>query len=83
MAALTMIGEIVRSFDDPSMPSDYFNTLDKASFAAAKHLFPGLPDLRLFGHINIEMQSRLCWQFGIEQGRHMLLQQLPYAISWF
>jgi len=29
------------------------------------------------------MQSRLCWQWGIERGRQMLLEQLPYAISGF
>lgn len=83
VAALTVIGEIVRSFDDPdSQPTD-FDSLDEASLSAAKQLSPAMPDLRLFGNIKIEMQSRLAWQFGVDKGRHMLLKQLPYAIGWF
>lgn len=83
VAALTVIGEIVRSFDDPdSQPTD-FDSLDEASLSAAKQLFPAMPDLRLFGNMKIEMQSRLCWQFGVDKGRHMLLEQLPYAVGWF
>lgn len=83
VAALTVIGEIIRSFDDPHAQPTYFDTLDEASLLAARQLFPATPDIRLFQHIKIEMQSRLCWQWGIERGRRMLLEQLPYAISWF
>jgi len=83
VAALTVIGEIIRSFDDSNSPPTYFDTLDEASFNAAKQLFPTLPNLRLFGNIQIEMQSRLCWQFGGNKGRQMLLEQLPYAFGWF
>jgi hypothetical protein len=83
IAALTMIGEIIRSFDEPTGETNYFDRLDEASLTAARRLIPGMPDVRLFGHIKIEMQSRLCWQWGIERGRQMLLEQLPYAISWF
>jgi hypothetical protein len=83
VAALTVIGEIVRSFDDPdSQPTD-FDSLDEASLSAARQLFPAMPDLRLFGGMKIEMQSRLSWQFGVDKGRQMLLEQLPYAIGWF
>jgi hypothetical protein len=83
VAALTVIGEIVRSFDDPNSPPTYFDTLDEASSNAAKQLFPALPSLRLFGNMQIEVQSRLCWQFGADTGRQMLFEQLPYAIGWF
>jgi hypothetical protein len=83
VAALTVIGEIIRSFDDPDSPATYFDTLDEASLSAARQLFPATPDLRLFGLMEIEVQSRLCWQFGVEGGRQMLLEQLPYAIGWF
>jgi hypothetical protein len=83
VAALTVIGEIIRSFDDPHAQPTYFDTLDEASLSAARQLFPAAPDIRLFASIKIEMQSRLCWQFGIERGRQMLLVQLPYAIGWF
>lgn len=83
VAALTVIGEIIRSFDDPLAEPTYFDTLDEASLSAASRLFPAMPDIRLFQEIKIEMQSRLCWQWGTEQGRQMLLEELPYAIGWF
>ena len=83
VAALTVIGEIIRSFDSPHEQPTYFDTLDEASLIAARQLFPATPDIRLFQHIKIEMQSRLCWEWGIERGLRMLFEQLPYAISWF
>jgi hypothetical protein len=83
VAALTVIGEIIRSFDDHEHSTSYFDELDEASFSAAKQLFPALPDRRLFADMEIEQQSRLYWQFGIDNGRNMLLQQLPYATGWF
>lgn len=83
VAALTVIGEIIRSFDNPNTQPTYFDTLDEASLIAAKQLFPATPDIRLFQGITIEMQSRLCWQWGTEQGRRMLLEQLPYATGWY
>lgn len=82
VAALTVIGEIVRSFDGPDARPSYFDTLDEASVKAARQLFPGTPDIRLFQGIKIEMQSRLYWQWGVERGRRMILEQLPYAIGW-
>ena len=83
VAALTVTGEIIRSFDDPLSQPTYFDALDDASLRAARQLFPATPDTRLFQNIRIETQSRLCWQWGPEQGRQMLLEQLPYAIGWF
>jgi len=83
VAALTVIGEIIRSFDGPNPEPTYFDTLDEASLIAARQLFPATPDIRLFQNMRIETESRLCWQWEIERGRRMLLEQLPYAISWF
>ncbi|MCL4801046.1 MAG: hypothetical protein KJ025_15745 [Burkholderiales bacterium] len=83
VAAMTVIGEIIRSFDDPMSQSDYFDEIDNAGLRAAIHLFPGMPNLRLFRSISIETQSRLCWEWGSDRGRHMLLEELPYAIGWF
>jgi hypothetical protein len=83
VASLTLIGEIIRSFDNPSAQPTYYDTLDEASLIAARKLFLATPDIRLFQHIKVEMQSRLCWQWGTERGRRMLLEQLPYAIGWF
>jgi len=83
VAALTMLGEVIRSFDNSHEQPTYFDTLDEASLSAARQLFPSMPDMRLFANIKIEMQARLCWQWGGERGRQMLLEQLPYAIGWF
>ncbi len=83
VAALTLIGEIIRSFDDSSSLPSYFDSLDEAAFGAAKQLFPATPDFRLFQHIKVEPQARLCWELGAMQGRRMLLEQLPYAIGWY
>ncbi|MFM9883541.1 MAG: hypothetical protein ACKVQT_10985 [Burkholderiales bacterium] len=83
VAAMTMIGEIIRSFDDPLTQSNYFDAIDDAALKAAIQLFPATPNLRLFRDMAIETQSRLCWQWGPDRGRHMLLEQLPYAIGWF
>ena len=83
VAAITVIGEIIRSFDDPNTQRNYFDALDEASLVAARHLFPATPDIRLFGRVEIETQARLCWQWGAERGRRMLLAELPYATGWF
>lgn len=83
MAALVMIGEIVRSFDSPNKPADYYDTLDQAALSSASQLFPSMPSLRMFAHMQIELQARLCWKWGIEDGMQMLLYQLPYAIGWW
>jgi hypothetical protein len=83
VAALTVIGEIIRSLDGPNAEPTYFDKLDEASLDAARQLFPGTPEIRLFEHMQIEMQSRLCWRWGIDRGRRMILEQLPYAIGWF
>lgn len=83
VSSLTLIGEIIRSFDDPDTLPNYFDSIDEASLSAAKQLFPEIPDIRLFEKIEIEVNARLCWQWGIERGRHTLLEQLPYATGWF
>jgi hypothetical protein len=82
VAALIILGEIIRSFDEPGDQPTYFDTLDEASLSAARQLFPSTPDTRLFASMKIETQARLCWQWGIEMGGRMLLEQLPYAIGW-
>jgi hypothetical protein len=83
IAVLVLVGEIIRSFDGPVEDREYFDRLDAGSLSAARQLFPATPDLQLFKEIKVEAQARLCWQWGIDRGRHMLLEQLPYAISWF
>jgi hypothetical protein len=83
VAALVMIAEIIRSFHASQEQPDFFNALDVASQSAARQLFPDMPDLRLFQNIEVEVQSRLSWQWGIERGRRMLIEQLPGAIGWY
>ena len=83
VAALAVIGEIIRGFDDPSEQPTYYDTIDQASLIAARKLFPALPDVRLFQHIEVEAYSRRCWQSGPDLGRKMLLEELPYAIGWY
>ena len=82
VATLTLIGSIICSFDNGN-PPEYFNQIDEAAFDAAVALFPDAPKIRLFEHMKIDMQARLCWQWGEEHGMHMLTEQLPYSISWF
>jgi hypothetical protein len=82
VAALTLVGSIICSFDNGT-PPEYFNQIDKAAFEAAAFLFPSVPKIRLFEKMKVDMQARLCWQWGEEQGIQMLTEQLPYAISWF
>lgn len=82
VATMALIGSIICGFDNGS-PTEYFNQIDEAAFDAAVALFPDAPKIRLFEHIDVDMQARLCWQSGEEQGMHMLTEQLPYAISWF
>jgi hypothetical protein len=83
VAALSLVGEIVRSFDAPGFPPDHYNKIDEAAFDAANALFPDALKLRLFGRMKVEQQASACWRFGHDNGIHMLTEQLPYAISWF
>lgn len=82
-ASLTLVGEIIRSFDAPFMGSNYFNGVDAGGHKAAKNLFPQLASPRLFGKMDITEQARGCWRFGENEGLHMLMEQIPYATSWF
>lgn len=82
VGAMTLLGEVVRTFDDATAGPSYFNQLDEASLAAAKDVFPMTPDLRLFGHIDIANQAAWCWK-DRSTGKQMLLEQLPYAMGWF
>lgn len=81
VAALTLIGSIISSFDD-GRPSDYFNSIDEAAFKAATELFPETPRIRLFEHMRVDMQARLSWQWGHQQGLDMFMEGLPLATGW-
>lgn len=81
VAAITLIGSIICTFDRGG-PPDYFNQIDEAALRAAIGLFPDAADVRLFQHVNIDMQASACWRLGEDVGMQMLMEQLPYAIGW-
>lgn len=72
VGALTIIGEIIRTFDDPEAGPNHFNEIDEAALAAAKAIFPKIPDLRLFSGINIAHHADGCWKRDPQIGRRML-----------
>ena len=80
-AACTVVGEIVRSFDSPGLGPNYFNGLDTASYQAAQRIFPQIAKFQMFTSWNIEQQARLYWQWGEDNGIHMLLNQIQHAIG--
>jgi hypothetical protein len=82
VAALTLVGSIICSFDN-NTPPEYFNQIDEAAFSGAVALFPDQPKIRLFEEMNVSEQAEIYWRQDEQFGLHMLLEQLPYAISWF
>ncbi|KVN80025.1 hypothetical protein WL30_08425 [Burkholderia ubonensis] len=83
VAALVLVGEIIRSFDAPYQSTDYYDQIDQASFDASVALFPDTHRIRLFQNMKVESQARMCWQVGEAPGIQMLTEQLPYATGWF
>lgn len=83
VAALAIIGSIIKSFDETGDSSHYFNTLDKTAWACASKIFPDLPGQRMFDSFDVHQQGTLYWKWDTTRGRDMLLKQLPYAIGWF
>lgn len=82
VAALGLVGEIVRSFDSGA-PASEFNDIDESAWQAARTLFPETPDIRIFGKMQVSQQAKCCWAWGEDEGMQMLTEQLPFAISWF
>jgi hypothetical protein len=83
VAAFSLAGEIVRSFDAEFMGEQYFKQVDIAAATAAKKLFQDYKATSLFRDVNPVEQARCCWKYDAERGLHMLLEQIPYAISWY
>lgn len=80
-AACVVVGEIVRSFDMPHVGPNYFNELDTASYQAAKRIFPQIAPFQMFTSWSLETQARLYWQWGEDNGIHMLLNQIHHAVG--
>lgn len=80
-AACAIIGEIIRSFDAPGSGHNYFDELDKASYQAAKRIFPNIPKFQLFTHWKMQEQSKNYWQSGEYHGVQMLLHHVHNAVG--
>lgn len=81
VAALVIVGEVIRSFDAPFMGSDYFNDVDAASRAAASRTFPSMPDFLLFGHMRIDQQARTYWRMYQYESIPRFFDQLEFALG--
>ena len=81
VASLTFIGEIIRSFDEPSMGPTRFNDLDAAGAQAALALFPHTVAFRMFDHMDIASHAQRCWK-DPAWGLHYITRQLPFATGW-
>jgi hypothetical protein len=83
VASICLVGEIIRGFDACHLGESYFQQVDRAAADEAKRLFPLSKSSPLFEHVEPVSQARSCWRYGENLGFEMLLEQLPYAISWF
>lgn len=83
VAAFCLVGEIIRSFDEPRKGEGYYRQVDLASAEAAKQMFPTYDISSLFGEVNPFEQAQNCWRFERERGLEILLEQIPYAIGRF
>lgn len=81
VAALVIIGEVIRSFDAPSMGGDYFNNIDIASHAAVLRTFPSVPEFRVFGHMEVEQQARAYWRMYQHESIPGFFDQLEFALG--
>lgn len=82
VAALAVVASVIHSFDSGA-PRTYVNDVDSAAFEAAQALFPDMPKLRLFEHVDANASGRFCWLNDHAQGLQWLMEQLPYATGWY
>ncbi len=81
VAALVIVGEVIRSFDAPRMGDEHFNDVDAASHAAASRTFPSLPDFRMFGHMKIHQQARAYWKMYQYESIPQFFDRLEWALG--
>lgn len=81
VAALTLVAEIIRTFDRPDASPDYFDAIDYAAHQAALALFPDAPAVRLFEVTKARDLARACWQVPLDDGIEMLMTQLPNVLG--
>lgn len=80
-AAVAVVGEIVRSFDNRTLGSGYFNQVERASYEAAKRLFPQIPKFQLFGHMQVHHQARFYWKHQELESVQSYFDQLQWALG--
>jgi len=82
-ASIVIVGEIVRSFDNRILGSDYFNQIEKGSYEAAKKLFPQIPNFHIFGTMQVHNQARFYWKHQEYQSVQSYFDQLQGALGGF
>lgn len=80
-AAVAVVGEIIRSFDNRTLASDYFNQVEQASYEMAKRLFPGIPQFQLFGNMQVQQQARFYWKHQNLESIQSYFDQLQFALG--
>lgn len=80
-AALAVVGEVVRSFDNRALGSDYFNQVEQASYEVAKRLFPQIPKFQLFGNMRVQQQARFYWRHQSFESIQSYFDQLQFALG--
>lgn len=81
VAALTLIGEIIRTFDDIESSPSYFDDLDSAAYEASRRLFPDAPRFQLFGVTKVREHAQSCLKRSLEFGIEMLVTNLPNVLG--
>lgn len=81
VAALVIVGEVVRSFDEPLMGNTYFNDVDAAAHEAARRTFPDLPDFRLFRTMQVQQQARAYWRTYHYETIRAYFDELVHALG--
>lgn len=81
VAALVIVGEVIRSFDDPVLSETYFNEIDAAAHEAARRTFADLPDFRLFRMMPVQQQARAYWRTYRLESIEARFDQLVHALG--
>ena len=80
-AAATIVGEIIRSFDNPCTSDQYFNDVDQGAYDAAKKLFPQIGPFRLFRTMRVHQQARFYWRHQDHESVQSYFDQLQWALG--
>lgn len=81
VAVCVVLGEIVRQFDAPYLGNNYFKSLDRASYQAAKRQFPSIREFQLFTSWNISNQAAFYWKYEHGQGLDILYNSVQHAVG--